>query len=92
LLSRGQVNFQSSWSDFPQIYDAWRNIGLYYLPQTPPGDLHFWSMRDEYTIVAVDRVAIVPARQQRPLLGPIRRIACATWWTTRPPSSTRCAT
>ncbi|NMB90147.1 MAG: hypothetical protein GYA17_17450 [Chloroflexi bacterium] len=73
LLSRGQVNFQSSWSDFPQIYDAWRNIGLYYLPQDGPLEISTsWSMRDEYTIVAVDRVAIVPRPDSSgPLLGPI---------------------
>ena len=45
----------------PQLADQWRSLGIYDLPQS--GNLSVrtaWEMRDEWSPVAVDRVAVVP--------------------------------
>lgn len=55
------VDYLSSYSKPPQLDDAWHSIGIYGLDRFEKLAIFTtWGERDEYTIVAIDRVAIVP--------------------------------
>ncbi len=55
------VDFLSSRSDVAQVYDQWRSIGIYTIDRPDRVSVSTaWEERDEYSIVAVDRVAIAP--------------------------------
>lgn len=62
LLGQPRLNYRSSQGENAQYSDLWRSIGVYYL------DNNFdilsiyteWTVRDEFSIVAIDRVLIEP--------------------------------
>lgn len=61
LYGSSTVEFESSRGDSPQTYDKWRSLGIYHLDT--PGIFSVsatWGKRDERSIVAIDRIAIVP--------------------------------
>jgi hypothetical protein len=61
LYGSSTVEFESSRGESPQTYDKWRSLGIYHLDT--PGVFSIsaaWGKRDERSIVAVDRIAIVP--------------------------------
>ena len=60
LLGERLVAFKASYSKPAQRLDLWQPIGVYWLDTTEPLSVYTsWLQRDEYTIVAVDRVAVV---------------------------------
>ena len=60
LLGENRVDYKTSYSDPAQQLDLWQPIGVYWL-DTPEllSVSTSWGQRDDYTIVAVDRVALV---------------------------------
>lgn len=55
------VNYQSLRGTPQQVQDVWHSIGMYNLEQEGIISVSTsWDVRDEYTIVAVDRVLIIP--------------------------------
>ncbi|HPS47913.1 MAG TPA: proline-rich domain-containing protein [Flexilinea sp.] len=64
LTGSQHVDFMTSQYDPVQSADTWRSIGIYYVgPSTEALNVTTsWQDRDEYTIVAVDRLLIVPRR------------------------------
>lgn len=55
------VNYQSLRGTPQQQQDVWHSIGMYNLEQAGVVSVSTsWDVRDEYTIVAVDRVMIIP--------------------------------
>lgn len=64
LAGSSDVVYMTSQYDPVQAYDTWRSLGLYYIQ---PSDSVLtvttsWEERDEYTIVSMDRLLIVPRR------------------------------
>jgi hypothetical protein len=60
IIGEKRVEFQSSRGTPPQTSDQWRSIGMYNLDR--PDILLIstsWDQRNEYTIVAIDRVLIL---------------------------------
>lgn len=64
LTGSQHVDFMTSQYDPVQSSDTWRSLGMYYIgPSTEILNVSTsWQDRDEYTIVAVDRLLIVPRR------------------------------
>lgn len=64
LTGSQQVVFMTSQYEPQQSADVWRSLGMYYI--NPSLDIltvtTSWEDRDEYTIVSVDRLLIVPRR------------------------------
>ncbi len=60
LLGENRVDYKTSYSDPAQQLDLWQPIGVYWL-DTPEllSVSTSWGQRDDYTIVAVDRIALV---------------------------------
>lgn len=62
LAGASTVHYMTSQYDPVQTVDTWRSLGLYYLP--PNNSIltvtTSWEERDEYTIVSMDRLLIVP--------------------------------
>lgn len=58
------VEYMTSQYDPVQSQDTWRSIGMYYLTpsQEPLIVTAAWQPRDNYTIVSVDRLLIVPRK------------------------------
>ncbi len=61
LAGVSNVHYRSTRSDPAQVDNLWHSIGIYYL-DTPDILSVFtqWDTRDEWSVVAVDRVLIVP--------------------------------
>lgn len=61
LAGVSNVRYRSTRSDPAQVDDLWHSIGIYYL-DTPDILSVFtrWDTRDEWSVVAVDRVLIAP--------------------------------
>ncbi len=54
------VQYLSSYTTPPQTTDIWHSIGIYGLDRQEKLSIFTsWTKRDEYTIVAIDRVAII---------------------------------
>ncbi len=61
ILGSARVEFYSSRGEPAQSTDMWRSIGTYELGQAGPLSVSTqWSERDEDSLVAIDRVVIVP--------------------------------
>jgi hypothetical protein len=59
LTGSQKVNYRSSQGTAAQTWDEWHSIGVYQLPENNLLSVSTrWENRDEYTIVAVDRVLI----------------------------------
>ncbi len=69
VLGSSHVEFYSSRGEPTQSTDMWRSIGIYNLDH--PGPLSIstqWDARDENSLVAIDRVVIVPLPEASRLL------------------------
>lgn len=64
LTGSQRVNYMTSQYEPQQSTDVWRSLGMYYI--NPSREIltvtTSWEDRDEYSIVAVDRLVIVPRR------------------------------
>lgn len=61
LVGMTRVNFLSRQGNPPQYVDQWHSIGVYSLDRPELLSVSSsWDQRDEFSIVAVDRVAVVP--------------------------------
>ncbi|MCE1252537.1 MAG: hypothetical protein LWX83_03190 [Anaerolineae bacterium] len=62
LTDGTHINFISSQAEEdPQFYDAWRSLGIYNVSGSDMLSVSTsWGPRDEYTLVAVDRLLIEP--------------------------------
>ena len=59
ITGTSKVRFRSSSDPNPQSGDAWHSIGVYQLPENNLLSVSTqWEARDEYTIVAIDRVLV----------------------------------
>ena len=60
IMGTNHVEYLSTNGSFPQQYDLWRSIGIYSIDQFDYLTIYSeWDVRDEYSVVAVDRVMIV---------------------------------
>jgi hypothetical protein len=61
IIGSRQVEFLSARGEPPQRTDRWRSLGIYQLDRLDKLSVSTaWERRDERTLVAVDRVVIVP--------------------------------
>ena len=64
LTGSQHINYMTSQYEPQQSADVWRSLGIYYI--NPSREIltvtTSWEDRDEYSIVAVDRLVIVPRR------------------------------
>ncbi len=63
LTGSTEVHYMTSQYDPVQATDTWRSLGIYYIPPSANEKLAVttsWNERDEYTIVSMDRLLIVP--------------------------------
>lgn len=60
IIGMPHVEYQSSQFENPQQFDLWHSIGVYDLDQINLLSIAtYWEARDEFSIVAIDRVLIV---------------------------------
>lgn len=73
LVGRSRLEFKSSRGNPPQRDDLWQSIGLYEITQANILSVTTsWDMRDELTIVAIDRLLI--ARMPDTLRNPLNSL------------------